>query len=166
VTLGTGTNVVIEAKNTSRITLSGPTGILAELDQAMDNRNADWAICVSRNDAYPAEVGSFNVYGNRVLVVDPGDGTLTGVALRWIAAAAGAQAAGVDQVDAPKILERLERIRDLSRHFSRSKKALTTAQSGLDTIREDLDSMRSSLTELANDIERELQPPSGDRRVA
>ncbi len=134
--------------------------------RSMDNRNADWGICVSRNEAYPAEVGSFNVYGNRILVVDSGDGTLTGVALRWAAAAAGASASGLDQIDTTRILERLDRIRDLSKHFSRSKKALTTAQNGLDSVREDLDVMRSSLVDLADDIARELRPPSADRRVA
>lgn len=166
VTLESGINIAVEVKNAARIALSGPSGILTELDQAMDNRNADWGICVSRNEAYPAEVGSFNVYGNRILVVDSGDGTLTGVALRWAAAAAGASASGLDQIDTTRILERLDRIRDLSKHFSRSKKALTTAQNGLDSVREDLDVMRSSLVDLADDIARELRPPSADRRVA
>ena len=54
---------------------------IVTFDQAMHNRNADWAICISHDEAFPAEVGSFNVYGNRILVVDPGDGTLTGVAI-------------------------------------------------------------------------------------
>jgi hypothetical protein len=166
VRLENGRNVAVEAKHAGRVTLSGPGGILAELDQAMHNRNADWAICISHDEAFPAEVGSFNVYGNRILVVDPGDGTLTGVALRWAAAAAGAQDAQIDQIDAPRILERLERMRDLTKHFSRSKRALTTAQGGLDSIREDLDSMRIALMDLTDDIARELRPSAGDRNAA
>lgn len=166
VTLDNGRSIAVEAKNAARVSLGGPTGILAELDQAMDNRNADWGICVSHNEAFPAEVGSFNVYGNRILVVDPGDGVLTGVALRWASAAARADAAGDELIDTPRILERLDRIRDLTKHFSRSKKALSTAQGGLDSVREDLEAMRSSLIELADDITRELQAPAIDRKVA
>ena len=167
VALPDGTRVAIEVKNTARISLAGATGILAELDVAMDNRAASWAICISRTDAYPGEVGSFGVYGNRLLVIDPGDGTLTRVALRWVAAAARAAASGSEQVDTAAALERLARVRDLAQHFSRSKKALSTAQSGLETVREDLDSLRSQLLDLVDDIVRALNPSTGvDRRVA
>ena len=91
---------------------------------------------------------------------------MTGVAMRWAAAAAGAAANSGEHVDTSIIVERLERIRDLAKHFSRSKKALSTAQSGLDTIRDDLDTIRGSLLELVDDIARELRPPVADRRVA
>ena len=167
VVLPDGTRVAVEAKNTARIGLSGATGILAELDQAMDNRNAAWGICVSRGDSYPAEVGSFGIYGNRILVVDPGEGTLTRVALRWVAAAARSAAAGNGQVDSGAALEKLDRIRELAQSFSRSKKVLTSAQSGLDTVREELDALRSSLLDLVDEIARALQPPLViDRQVA
>ncbi len=158
VTLPDGVRVAIEAKNTARVGLSGSTGILAELDQAMDNRSASWAICVSSGDAFPAEVGSFGVYGNRLLVVDAGDGTLTRVALRWVAAASRATAADVDKVDTAAALERLDRLRGLAQHFSRSKKVLAGAQSGLDTVREELDSLRTELLDLVDDATRSLQP--------
>ncbi len=164
VVLPDGTTVAVEAKNTARIGLTGSTGILTELDQAMDNRNATWSICISHVDAYPGEVGSFAVYGNRILVVEEGDGTLTGVALRWIAAAALATAPGDDKIDAAAAMERLARIRDLAQHFSRSKKILTTAQSGLESVREDLDSLRSQLLELVDDISRALRPAAPTRR--
>ena len=57
VVLADGGRVVIEAKHTARITLTGPDGILAELDRAMTNRDAEVAICVSAQDAFPGEVG-------------------------------------------------------------------------------------------------------------
>jgi hypothetical protein len=164
VVLSDGTTVAVEAKNTARIGLTGSTGILTELDQAMDNRNATWSVCISNVDAYPGEVGSFAVYGNRILVVEDGDGTLTGVALRWIAAAASATAPGDDQIDAAAALERLARIRDLAQHFSRSKKILTTAQTGLESVREDLDSLRSQLLDLVDDISRVLRPAALTQR--
>jgi hypothetical protein len=157
VALPDGTRVAIEVKNTARIGLTGTTGILEELDQAMANRDAGWAICVSRRDAYPAEVGSFAVYGNRILVVDCGDGPLTGVALRWIAAAISASATDTLEIDAAAAFERLGRIRDLAQTFSRSKKVLTTAQSGLDSVRQDLDSLRAQLLDLTDDLGRALR---------
>lgn len=157
VALPDGTRVAVEAKNTARIGLAGTTGILQELDQAMTNRDAEWAICISRRDAYPAEVGSFAVYGNRILVVDSGDGPLAGVALRWIAAAVGAAGANTEEIDTAAAFERLARIRDLAQHFSRSKKVLTTAQSGLDSVRQDLDSLRIQLLDLTEDLGRALR---------
>jgi hypothetical protein len=167
VVLPDGTRVAVEAKNTTRIGLAGTTGILSELDQAMDNRNATWAVCVSRGDAFPAEVGSFGIYGNRILVVDSGDGTLTRVALRWIAAAARAAAGATGTVDAGAALEKLDRIRGLAQHFSRSKNVLTSAQSGLDSVREELDSLRSNLLDLVDDLARALHPSvEVDRQVA
>ena len=165
-TLGDGTRVVVEAKNVAKMSLAGKTGILTELDQAMDNRNASWAICISATDGFPGEVGSFAVYGNRLLVVDPGEGTLTGVALRWIAASAASAAERLDEVDTAAAQERLHRIRDLAQHFSRSKRALTTAQDGLESVRHDLDSLRTQLIELVDDVARALRPATTDRRVA
>jgi hypothetical protein len=163
-TLPDGTRVVVEAKNTARIGLTGSTGILTELDSAMDNRNAQWAICVSRLDAFPGEVGAFAVYGNRVLVVDPGDGVLTGVALRWVAAAIRAVRADDDRVDRGAALERLGRIRDLAQHFSRSKKVLAGAQSSLETVRDELDGLRTQLLDLVDDAVRSLDSSEPEAR--
>ena len=159
---------MVEAKNTARIGLAGNTGILAELDEAIDNRQATWGICVSRQDAFPSEVGTFGVYGNRLLVVDTGDGTLTRVALRWIAAAARTGADLGEGVDTPTALERLDRIRGLAQHFSRSKKVLGSAQSSLDTVRDELDSIRTELLELVDDTVRALSVPvtAAPRQVA
>lgn len=163
-TMPDGTRVVIEAKNTARIGLAGSTGILAELDTAMDNRNADWAVCVSRLDAFPGEVGAFAVYGNRVLVVDPGDGVLTSVALRWVAASVRVARADVELIDRGAALERLGRIRDLARHFSRSKKVLAGAQSSLETVRDELDGLRSQLLDLVDDAVRSLDTTGAETR--
>ncbi len=167
VSLPDGVRVVVEAKNTARIGLGGATGILAELDEAMNNRKADWSVCVSRSDSFPTEVGSFAVYGNRLLVVDPGDGTLTRVALRWINAAVRASGAGDAEIDSATALAQLERIKGLAQSFSRSKKVLAGAQSGINTVREELDSLRAELLDLVDDAVRSLHPPaSTNRQVA
>ncbi len=95
------------------------------------------------------------------MVVDSGEGPLAGVALRWIAAAAQASTANTDEIDSAAAFERLARIRDLAQHFSRSKKVLNTAQSGLETVRSDLDSLRTQLLDLTDDLSRALRP-TGD----
>lgn len=166
-TLADGTRIAIEAKNSSRITLGGGTGILSELDRAMDNRNADWGLCVSAQDAFPREVGCFGIYDNRLLVVDQGDGTLIRVALRWIAAAARGASTTGDGIDASNALDKLDRIRALAQSFSRSKKVLAGAQNGLETVRDELDLLRSELLDLVEDASRSLHPQvPAARRVA
>jgi hypothetical protein len=166
-TLPDGTRVAAEAKNASRIALGGNTGILCELDRAMSNRNATWSLCVSHQDAFPHEVGSFGIYGNRILVVEQGDGTLTRVALRWIAAAVRGASLRDESVDAAGALDKLDRIRGLAQTFSRSKKVLAGAQSGLDTVRSELDSLRGQLLDLVDDATRALQRQvPATRRVA
>lgn len=167
VTLPEGTRIAVEAKNASKITLGGSTGILSELDRAMGNRKATWALCVSHQEAFPHEVGSFGIYGNRILIVDQGDGTLTRVALRWIAAAVRGASLRDESVDTAGALDKLDRIRGLAQTFSRSKKVLATAQSGLETVRAELDSLRSELLDLVDDATRALQSRATTaRRVA
>ncbi len=162
VTLPDGTRIVVEAKHTSRITLAGKGGILDELDRAMANRNAQWALCVSHGDAYPDEVGVFGIYGNRVLVVDDGSGELLGVALRWVSASTRFGSAAPGQIDAAQVAARLDRLRGLATRFSRAKRGLSTVQSGVDAVRCELDELRrellDSVEELADGLDREARP--------
>ncbi|MDH3606557.1 MAG: hypothetical protein OER12_06145 [Acidimicrobiia bacterium] len=144
-----GSRVVIEAKHTARITLTGPDGILCELDRALSNREADIAICVSAQDAYPDEVGSFSVYGNRILVVDDGTGGLLDVALRVSSMLINARPRDGETIDRAALLDQLERIHHLGKRFSASKRTLTEAQRSIDLAKEGLDSLRTDLMESA-----------------
>lgn len=156
--LPSGRRIVVEAKNAARLTLTGRDGMLAELDRCLDNRAADFAICVSARDAYPAEVGAFGVYGRRVLVVDPGDGTMTAVALRWAATMLEAAAAdAADFLDAAAVLDRLERLRGLATRFSATKRGLTEAQTAIDGSKSSLDGLRAELLDLVEDIGAEIR---------
>lgn len=85
VTLAEGPRFTIESKNRSTITLRGSNGILAELDASMLNRQADFAIAVSKSaDALPKEVGAFNAYDEDKVVCAYGDdGAMLEVAYRW-----------------------------------------------------------------------------------
>ncbi|NNC92576.1 MAG: hypothetical protein HKN80_08795 [Acidimicrobiia bacterium] len=150
VTLPDGGRVVVEAKHTARITLTGTDGILSELDRAMSNRDAGIAICISAQDAFPAEVGTFGLYGNRILVVDDGSDSLLDVAMR----VAGlllttARPRDGETIDRAALLDQLDRIHQLAKRFSSSKRTLTEAQNSIDLAKEGLDSMRSELIEIA-----------------
>jgi hypothetical protein len=158
VTLPDGGRVVVEAKHTARITLTGTDGILAELDRATSNREADIAICISAQDAFPAEVGSFGLYGNRILVVDDGSDSLFDVALR----VAGllmttARPRDGETIDRAALLDQLDRVHKLAKRFSSSKRTLTEAQNSIDLAKEGLDSMRSELIEIAEAAAHEVQ---------
>lgn len=162
VTLPDGARVVVEAKNSAKIGLTGSTGILDELDRAMANRNAQFAICVSAREAYPGEVGTFGVYGNRALVVDSGDGDMLGVALRWAQLALRASQSAAHEVDTELLTSRLDRIRGMASRFSKSKRALSGIRSTVDDVRADLDGMRLDLLELVDDAQRELERSAPD----
>lgn len=157
VTLGGGVRIVVEAKNTARVGLDGSSGILDELDRALVNREAAMAICVSANDAFPAEVGHFGVYGNRILVVDDGDGTLLEVALRWATTAALTAARAKSTVDADRILESIDRIRRLVRAFSTHRRALTESMDSLGRVRDALDELRRDLLAEIDEIGFEVE---------
>jgi hypothetical protein len=150
ITFPDGARTVIEVKNTSRITLTGPDGILSELDRAMANRSADIAICVSARDSFPNEVASFGIYGHRILVVDDGTDSLFDVALRvaHLLITTHGRADG-ETIDRAALLDQLDRIHKLAKRFSTSKKTLTEAQTSIDLAKEGLDSLRSDLIEIA-----------------
>ena len=158
VVLADGARVVIEAKHTARINLTGPDGILCELDRAMTNRDAEVAICVSAQEAFPGEVGSFGLYGNRILVVDDGTGSMFDVSLRIAnLLVSTARPSDGETIDRAAVIDQLDRIHKLAKRFSSSKRTLTEAQNSIDLAKEGLDSLRSELIELAEAAAHEVR---------
>jgi hypothetical protein len=155
--LPNGRRVVLEAKHAGSITLTGTDGILAELDRAMANRGADVAICVSKVEAFPQEVGPFGVYGNRILVVDDGEGTMLAVALRWATLVASGDSGPQGAIDMVLVADRLDRIRQLAQLFKANRRALTGVTGSIEQVRSSLDSMRTDLLELLEDVDRALR---------
>lgn len=152
-----GGRLVIEAKNSRAISLTGRDGILGQLDRAMDNRDATLALCVSASDAFPREVGPFGVYGNRVLVVDEGDGTMLGVAIRWVETMMAVTGRENFEIDVSLIDERLQRIRMLTQRFSSSRRALTDIGVSVDKVRDSLDEIRRELLDLVDEAASEIR---------
>jgi len=158
VTLGDGNRIVVEAKRHASISLAGSSGILHELDNAMTNRAADAAVCVAGRDAFPAEVGHFNVYGDRVLVVDEGDGAMTAIAMQWAAAAASIadSTAGTAAFDTAAVTDRIDRIRHGAEALSGARRTVTGIKTSLDKLHENLGTLRSDVLGQVDDLDRLL----------
>ena len=168
VTLGSGDRVVIEAKNTtSTISLGGKGGILAELDRGAANRQAGFSICVSAHPVFPREVGTFGVFGNRVCVVDDGEGTMLAAALAWAEASLAVAANRSEGIDVRAIEERLQSLKAIAAQVSNVRRSLTSVVTSVNTMKGTLDEMRSDLLAHVDDIARELnrRDDDGDNRV-
>ncbi len=147
------TRVVIEAKNKKSLSLTGSAGILEELDLAMANRDATVAVCVSKHaDAFPKEVGPINVYGRRVLVSDPGDGTMVWVALRWARQLADHASPVTIEFDTEAVRDGLQRLNQLAERFRSNRSHLTQIKSSVVAVHESLGDMRRDLLDLADDL--------------
>jgi hypothetical protein len=148
--------IVIEVKHQQFIGLTGKNGILSELDRAMTNRSADAGLCISALDAYPAEVGAFNVYGNRVLVVDDGEGTMIAAGLRWLLLA-GATTGDDADLDIVALKEGLERLRGTCQRFASSRSALTEVNKSVSKVSESLGDMRDEMLGIVDDLIRNVR---------
>ncbi len=152
-----GRKIVIEVKHQQSISLTGKNGILAELDRAMTNRSAGAGLCISALDAYPAEVGAFNVYGSRVLVVDDGEGTMITAALRWLMLAGATTSDGDDTIDVGAITDGLERLRGTCQRFATSRSALTEVNKSVTKVSESLGEMRDDVLNIVDDLIRNIR---------
>jgi hypothetical protein len=155
-TLPSGKRIVVESKNVRTIDLGGGKGILAELDRAMTNREAEVAICVSALPAFPQEVGVFGMYGNRILVVDDGEGSMLWVAIRWAVASVAAGIGQSEGVDLGLMTDRIQRLRSVCQRFAAQRSALTEVTKSVGRVQETLADMRSDLVVLIDDIAGEL----------
>jgi hypothetical protein len=158
VTLPSNRKLVVEAKNAARINLTGKDGILAELDRAMANRSADLGICVSARDVFPKEVGPLGVYGDRILVVDEGDGTMLAVALR-LAEMMLDQHADRRSADLDRgfLHDRIQRLRQLAQLFTNNRRSLTDIKTSVENVHGSLEQIRSELLFLVDEITHEIE---------
>ena len=156
VTLPTMRRVVVEAKNTARLTLHGPKGILRELDDALANRAADAAVCVSAG-CLPRRGGDVRDLRNRVLVVDDGEGTLLEAAVRVAALLAERTlATGRDAFDADALARRLANIRELANDLGASRRQLTDVSKSVEMVSVGLGTLRSTLLAMVDEAVADL----------
>jgi hypothetical protein len=165
VTLGDGRRIVVEAKRQGSISLNGASGILSELDAAIANRRAVGAVCIAGRDAFPTEVGHFNVYGDRVLAVDEGDGAMLAIAMQWVVAATGRSASTAIELDTASIADRIDRIRKAAESLSSARRSVTAIRGSLDKLHDLLGGLRGEVLDQADDLDRLLsQAPSRESR--
>ncbi|MEE9298914.1 MAG: hypothetical protein V3V29_07770 [Acidimicrobiia bacterium] len=148
--------IVVEAKRHASIGLGGSDGILAELDRAKANRRADAAVCIAGRDAFPAEVGRFNIYGDRVLAVDEGDGAMVAVAMQWATAMLEARGTGRPAADPAAVADRIDRIRSAADSLSGARRTVTTLRASLDKLHATLGELRGSVLDHLEDLDRLL----------
>jgi hypothetical protein len=156
ITLANGCRIAVEVKNQRTIGLTGKQGILEELDRAIANRQANAALCISAEEAYPQEVGPFGVFGNRVLVVDDGEGTMIWTGLRWLSATLTAQPA-TETIDLAAVQDRLQRLRSICQKFSSQRSALTEINKSVGRVSEGLGDMRDEVLVLVDDLTRQIR---------
>ena len=161
-TLENGSTITVEAKNTGRVGLDGAGGILAELDRAMSNRNASIGICVSATDAFPTEVGAFGVYGNRILVVDDGEGSMLEIAVRWATLLSSHAQRSGDGIDVESLREHTDRLRRLTRTFSTHRRGLTDSIEAIGRVRDGYDELRREVLLHIDEIEFQLGRGPGE----
>lgn len=162
IVMPSGARIVVEAKNSTNLTLNGGTGILQEMQRARDNRGAEAGVCVSRQDAFPAEVGSLAVYEGTVLAVDGAEGVILEVALTLAAESAELSGRHGAVLDMAAVSSRLDRIRNLASQLSSQRRALTDIVASVEKIRTGLDSVRQDLLEAVADIQLATRADAGE----
>ena len=107
----------------------------------------------------------FGIYGNRVLVVDDGEGTLLEAAVRVAALLAERTlATGRDAFDADALARRLANIRELANDLGASRRQLTDVSKSVEMVSVGLGTLRSTLLAMVDEAVADLaRPPRGRR---
>jgi uncharacterized coiled-coil protein SlyX len=140
--------IVFEAKS-SRLT---QPKALAELDEAMADRDADFAVLVvSSEDKVPARMLSLREYGGDKLIVSYDPAEDSGVALRLAYALARARVlmarGSAGGVDAAAVADTVTRAINAMGEVRRVKSQLTTVSNGIDTTRGLVEALERSVLE-------------------
>jgi len=156
--------IVVEAKNT-KITLSGRASIHKELDEAMQNRDAHFAIAAVEPSFADAFAPLQYVAPDKVLVaVDAGetDNLPLEVAYQLARAFVVARAARREApVNVEAVLGRLAEITGHLENVRAMKTNLTGAVTNIDNVKRMLDQMRESIEYTVADLVRAIQKEDG-----
>jgi hypothetical protein len=163
VTLGeTGQRIVIESK--SEDDYHQPQ-IEGQLDQAIENRDADIAVFVSECESYvPNKVGYFKEFDKQRLAVclsededDDLDAGFLQIALNWARMRAVEDYVDTGaELDTEVIQARVESVRERVGQVSSVKKKCTSINETAQAIQSEVDSLRDDVTEDLNQIIAEL----------
>jgi hypothetical protein len=159
--------IVIEAKDRR---LSGPKA-LGELDQAMAERSADFAILVvPTEEEVPAKMKPLREYNGDKLVValDPDAGSLAlEVGYRLARARVLMKRSDSDGIDACAVQDAAERALAALAEERRVKQQLTAAKTNIDKAYDGVEGMTGRVRGLLEEIDALVRPPSsGDEPAA
>jgi len=154
--------IVFEAKNSR---LSRPKA-LEELDAAMADRGADYAVLVvSSEDKLPAKIQPLREYNGDKLIVayDPDEGPL-GLQVAYALARARVLMVrgGEDEIDAPALRDTVERAVGAMEDVRRVKQQLTGAKTQIDRAAEIVEGMAARVRGHLAEIDELLAPAAGD----
>jgi hypothetical protein len=154
--------IVIEAKDRR---LSGPKA-LNELDQAMAERSADFAVLVVPTDAeVPAKMEPLREYNGDKLVValDPDVGSLAlEVGYRLARARVLMKRSDADGIDATAVADAAERALAALAEERKVKQQLTAAKTNIDKAYDHVEGMTGRVRGLLQEIDTLVRPPDED----
>jgi hypothetical protein len=154
--------IVIEAKDRR---LSGPKA-LRELDQAMAERSADFAVLVvPTEDEVPAKMQALREYNGDKLVValDPDSGALAlEVGYRLARARVLMKRSDADGIDAGGVHDAAERALAALAEERKVKQQLTAATTNIGKAYEGVEGMTARVRGLLEEIDALVRPPSAD----
>ncbi len=156
--------IVFEAKDRR---LSKPR-FLEELDAAMEQRDADYAVLVvPSEEEVPAKLHSLReYYGDKLVAVyDPDEGSTLELEFAYRLARARVALAreGGDELDAATVRATVGRALDAMDEVRKIKSQLTTAAGGICTARELLEAMAARVRAELGAIEEQLAPSAGSQ---
>jgi hypothetical protein len=158
--------IVIEAKDRR---LSGPKA-LGELDQAMAERSADYAmLVVPTEEEVPAKMQALREYNGDKLVValDPDVGSLAlEVGYRLARARVLMKRSDADGIDACAVHDAAERALAALAEERRVKQQLTAAKTNIDKAYDGVEGMTGRVRGLLEEIDALVRPPSSGGETA
>lgn len=159
-TKGFERSIILEAKNTG-INLTGKDSFLKELDMALENRSADYAIGAVHEAHVGDSIGEFRRFaGNRVIVKIPEDNYPMALEVAYKVARAeiiSEVLKGEKGVDATKVLEKIEEIKSKLKLMRATKMNLTSAKKSIDSAYKNLESMEADIKECSDELEKLLK---------
>lgn len=163
VTTDNGHQIAIEAKRRTQ-TMSKPK-ISDQLDQTLQNREADYAIMVMRNvDGVPTtKMGWFHEFDRERLCVVLSDGPKADIewrflayAYNWARARIAQSQSAADEVDGDAINQELEVIESQISHFESIKNTARTIRQDAKEIIDDLDDAERKIMSRLSEVKTEL----------
>ena len=151
-TLGdTGKRIVFEMKNQATISL---LEIQKEMDEAIENRSADYGIFVAKNkDSLPGEVGWFAEYDGKHLVCAVQnynedsliDVEIIDIAYKWARARLRLESSNTGKLEPSFILDKTKVIQNKLAEFRKIKIQCTSIENSAKTIKDTIEDMKTAI---------------------